>query len=122
MSKLAKQINAIFEGKVTASRSMKYVNITKSVMDDPVSYNRHYKVSVTFEQTRVVDRFGTDVKFSDNISEEALKDIKRAIIEEVFGEFRPLLYEMKAAIYNEDFYRLRETLAKFEIEMFHDGI
>ena len=122
MSKLAKQINAIFEGKVTASRSMKYVNITKSVMDDPVSYNRHYKVSVTFEQTRVVDRFGTDVKFSDNISEEALKDIKRAIIEEVFGEFRPLLYEMKAAIYDEDFYRLRETLAKLEIEMFHDGI
>ena len=31
MSKLAKQINAIFEGKVTASRSMKYVNVTKSV-------------------------------------------------------------------------------------------
>lgn len=122
MSKLAKQINAIFEGKVTESRSMKYVDVTKSVMDDPVSYNRHYKVSATFEQTRVVDRFGTDVKFSDNISEEALKDIKRAIIEEVFGEFRPLLYEMKAAIYDEDFYRLRETLAKFEIEMFHDGI
>jgi hypothetical protein len=121
MSKLAKQINAIFEGKITASRSMKYVNVTKSVMDDPVSYNRHYKVSATFEQTRVVDRFGTD-KFSDNISEEALKDIKRAIIEEVFGEFRPLLYEMKAAIYDEDFYRLRETLAKLEIEMFHDGI
>ena len=121
MSKLAKQINAIFEGKVTASRSMKYVNVTKSVVDDPVSYNRQYKVSATFGQTRVVDRFGID-KFSDNISEEALKDIKRAIIEEVFGEFRPLLYEMKAAIYDEDFYRLRETLAKLEIEMFHDGI
>ena len=53
---------------------------------------------------------------------EALRDLKRAMIEEVFGEFRPMIIEMRAALYDEDTSRVRRLLAEMEHSMFTDGI
>jgi hypothetical protein len=49
---------------------------------------------------------------------EAVYDMKRGIIEEVFGEFRPLIIEMRTALYDEDTGRLRTLLAELEQQMF----
>ena len=44
------------------------------------------------------------------------------MIEEVFGEFRPMIIEMRAALYDEDTSRVRRLLAEMEHSMFADGI
>ena len=54
--------------------------------------------------------------------DDAIKDIKRAIIEEVFGEFRPLIYDMRAALYDGSKADLRKLLGELEDAMFHDGV
>ena len=53
---------------------------------------------------------------------EALRDLKRAMIEEVFGEFRPMIIEMRAALYDEDTSKVRRLLAEMEHSMFAGGI
>lgn len=123
MSKLSKAIDATFTGDITAARrlKLKYVDINKSVMDDPSAYLRHYKVSATFGSSRVIDKFSLE-RGNTNISEECLNDMKRAIIEEVFGEFRPFLYEMRSALYEDDMTRIRQLLAEMDFQMFSEGI
>jgi hypothetical protein len=51
-----------------------------------------------------------------------LFSVKRAMIEEVFGEFRPLIIEMRRSLYDEDTQRVRTLLARLEEQMFTDGV
>lgn len=50
--------------------------------------------------------------------EVAFRSIKRAMIEQVFGEFRPLIIELHSAVYDNDKSRVAELLNKLESEMF----
>lgn len=58
-----------------------------------------------------------DDKYADTIY-----DLKRAVVEEVFGEFRPLLMEMRATLHNRDLEKLRRLLNELEDQMFVDGL
>ena len=122
MSKLAKAITATFTGDVVASRKLKmrYTEVNLETLDDGYAhYARIYKIQAKFGVQKVVD---TSEVSNFDISKYVLNDVKRAIIEEVFGEFRPYLIEMRTAIYEQDDLRLRTLLANLEQQMFHDGV
>ena len=50
------------------------------------------------------------------------KDMRRAVIEEVFGEFRMSIIEAKHAAYNRDYEKVLAALHKLDREMFSEGI
>ena len=120
MSKLAKLIDATMTGDVGAYRAIspKYIDVVTSVSDElpygtsPRSYTYKlgvslYKIVAVKENTRV---------------QEILHDVKMAMIEEIFGEFRPIISEMRAGLYEEDTARLRALISELENQMFNDGI
>lgn len=51
-------------------------------------------------------------------SAEVVNSLRRALIEELFGEFRPYFIEMHTAMYEYDFDRMRTLLAQMEHQMF----
>jgi len=124
VSKLAKAITATFTGDLAAVRKMnlKYTDVKFEQYEHTDAYAaRVYKVQAKFGMQSVVDRVAETYSQTD-LSSMVMKDIKRGIIEEVFGEFRPYLIEMRTAIYDQDDTRLRTLLANLEQQMFYDGV
>lgn len=119
MSKLAKSIDATLTGNVKASRDLKLNYLDTSIAFNPMPLTKQIRFSVKLE----CDRFIEDSLIKNkNIYSEVLKDIKRAMIEEVFGEFRPMIIEMRSALYDDDKTRIRGLLAELEERMFNDGL
>ena len=118
MSKLAKLIDAAMTGDMRAARGLhpRYIDVTTSVSNElplgAMSYT--YTLGVSLRKVAVV--------LESIPIKEALRDVKRAMIEEVFGEFRPIISEMRAGLYEEDTTRLRSLIAELENSMFNDGI
>ena len=63
----------------------------------------------------VVDTSGVS---NFDISKYVLNDVKRAIIEEVFGEFRAHFRAMEMALWEHDIDKARAALKAFETQMF----
>ena len=121
MSKLAKLITATMTGDVRAVRdiNLRYIKGDMSVSADVSQYATHgiskvCRIGVTIDKQIMLR--------NEDAVTESFRDIKRAILEEVFGEFRPYLIEMRAALYEEDTTRLRALIAEVEEQMFTDGI
>jgi hypothetical protein len=89
------------------------------MQNDPLGFAKQVKVSAKFEYTGWID---CDIKDGNRIDAEKMADfmhnVKRSVIEDVFGEFRPLLIEMRTAIYDDDMTRVRTLLAQMENQMF----
>lgn len=120
MSKLAKAIDATLTRNVRATRdlNLRYTDIQAGVT--PLDHlatrllSKEMFLSVKL-QKKVWVEDGHDIEI-------ALHDIKRAMIEEIFGEFRPMLIEIRGALYDEDTVRVRTLLAEMEQQMFRDGL
>ena len=128
MSKLAAAISHTITGekRILEERKLNYLDVTVGVTKNPVSYNvaTEVKIGVKLETKAWISDLGLEKTIGPNIDpiHEALYDIKRVMVEEVFGEFRPIILEMRAALYDSDKYRLRRLLAELENQMFVDGI
>lgn len=118
MSKLAKAIEATLTGNVKAMRglNLRYTEVTQQVNQNqiPVDLAKEFLLQVKLHKKAFISD-GKDAQF-------AMQDIKRAMIEEVFGEFRPMLIEIRSALYDNDMSRVRTLLAEIEHDMFHDGL
>jgi len=124
VSKLAAQINGKLTGQVRAmDRDLKPANFysvdvavgTAGAYTQVTSgFAKQCKIGVTFEKYTWL--------YGEQEFGPALSDLKRAMIEEVFGEFRPIILEMRAAIYDRDDARMRKLLAELENQMFVDGV
>ena len=121
MSKLAKLIDATISGETRAVRDLcpRYIEVSHTVSDEILS-------SVAYPTATM---YTVGVKFNKSILireishlREATAYVKRAMIEEVFGEFRPIISEMRASLYEEDTTRVRSLIAELENRMFNDGI
>lgn len=117
MSRLSDAITATATGEVKTSRglNLKYTDIKLAAVSDGRS--KQYKIGMTISKTVFLDN--TDV-FSSEVLPEVMIDLKRALVEEVFGEFRPYLIELRAALYEENTTRARTLLAEMEEQMFVD--
>lgn len=121
MSKFAKAIKATISRDVKAVRdlNLKYTDMHMYAVDSSGLDDRSY--GVDFEATFGCRRWVRDDLLNGPDNMTVYADIKQAMIEEMFGEFRPLLIEMRSASYDEDQTRVRKLLAQLEYQMFHDG-
>lgn len=121
MSKLANEIVAQLTNDVKA-KQMRYVTVdTHEAPRNQFSLARGVNLGVTFRHTAWLDEQLTNKPEGQQYA-DAIIDIKRAIIEDVFGEFRPLIIEMRSALYDADTTRLRKLIAELENQMFVDGM
>lgn len=123
MSKFAKTIDAVITGD-RKLLPMKYSSIKLETHKDHVTSSMGVytavKIGAKFESIVYIDDY--DLTRNPDAIRQALVSIKRAMVEEMFGEFRPLLMDALAATYDTDQVRLRTALANLEKEMFQDGI
>ena len=120
MSKLAKAITATFTGDVVAKRNLglKYTDIDMALSVDREIPARIYRVEARLGVRRIVNT--SNSIDSDLINEHTLKAIKQAIIEEVFGEFRPLINDTRLAIYQDDRHKACQLIDDLYEQMYHE--
>lgn len=124
MSKLSQAIDYKFTGNksILQGSNFNYLNVSTAIQD--IGYpniSREFKIGIKLEATKWVDDTQL-IKSKENepvIVSEVLKDLRNAMIEEVFGEFRPLIIEMRSALYDKDNTRVRTLLAEMEQKMFN---
>lgn len=116
MSKLAKTLVEHMTG-VRVQNTIPCMSVDYNSIEVPINMELiQYSLSVKFEKTFTVSR-GSRGELG-----EAIKDMRRAIIEEVFGEFRMGIIEAKHAAYNRDYEKVLDALHKLDREMFSEGI
>ena len=115
MSKLAEQINYAIQNKRAVDNSFDFkYNVSESLLPN------HLQL-VAFEAT-FGSRYYIDEALTYKDSEvlaETLKQVKRSVIEEVFGEFRKPLNELRHYLYNRDVPAALETLSNLERQIFN---
>lgn len=130
MSKIAELITAKITGdvKIVRALNMNLTEVRKDSFEDnshiSMGTRRAYRIGVQLGATAYVDdSFPGDSQESKNQEiQYAIETVKRGIIEEIFGEFRPIIREMAMATYDEDSRRLRSLLTQLEQKMFYDGV
>lgn len=125
MSKLSDAIDYEFTGNKSYLERPKnnYLDVSTAVQDSGYpTIGREFKIGVKLQTTKWVDdtRLIQSNENEPAIVSEVLNDLRRAMIEEVFGEFRPLIIEMRSALYDKDNTRVRTLLAEMEHKMFHE--
>ena len=118
MSKFSNLITATVTGDIKLRNRMEYVNAEKQVHDNRLM--RGIAIGVKFNKIAWVNELE-----SFNVTDPnqfALKDIKIAMVEELFGEFRPYISEIRSALYDENFTRARMILNRLDDLMFRDDI
>jgi hypothetical protein len=123
MSKLAKAITYALTGNKKAIRDMKfrYTDVDIHMRETYGTYNIAKEVLIQTKLSAnawVKETFHKNYGSQEEEFKEVLYDVKRAMIEEVFGEFRPILIEMKSALHDEDTTRIRALIADLEYKMF----
>jgi hypothetical protein len=124
MSKLADAFTGELIDYYKAPRRNILTNFSaKTIVDSTASIEyyreRQVKVIAKFEYTGWIR---DDVKAHPGDENEDytgfLKSVRRQVVEDVFGEFRPMIYEMHTAMYDGDLTRVKTILAKLENQMF----
>ena len=124
MSKLAMAIHYHATGNVSALSNFDYQYTDVRLHSKQTDFVKEYKIEVKLSATKWFDN-SMLINSTENesaIRQEILSSIKRAMIEEVFGEFRPIIIEMQSAIYDKNQNRLRTLVAELERKMFYEGI
>lgn len=116
MSKLTNRIEAVQTGRVKLIPHSPVTTIkdewsTVPALDLLKAGMVEYRLSVTFAVKGYADKNkGEDLT--------RLKDMaKRQILEEVFGEFRPMVRRLERAVYELDWDEARDALRDLEMEM-----
>lgn len=118
MSKLSEALSPTQTGYRAAKTKLKYVDVKQNITEIDFGNGgngvwREYRIVATFGANKIVDRSGRV-----EIGEDAFYDVKRAIIEEIFGEFRPYLIKLRASLYEDDREEARLLLMELEQKMF----
>lgn len=118
MSKLSDNINYA----ITNKRAVDTTFDLKCVMEEAsaISFPKHLQ-QVSFEAI-----FGTRYYIDEALTHKnseilmhTLKEVKRSVIEEVFGEFRKPLIEIRHHLYNRDVPEALDILTNLEKQMFN---
>lgn len=115
MSKLAEQINYAIQNKRAVDNNFDF------------NYKIHnpslpkYLIQVAFEAT-----FGTKYYVDEGLVQDhpealtnILRQVKLNVVEEIFGEFRKPIKEIRHHLYNKDIPAALETLSNLENKMFN---
>lgn len=124
MSKLAKAIEYQRTGNVSALQNFGYNYTDISFHTQKQDFVHEYEIQVKLSARKWFDE---SVLISSNehasaIRQEVYTSIKRAMIEEIFGEFRPIIIELQSAIFDKNLDRMRRLTAELEHKMFIEGL
>ena len=124
MSKLAKAIDYKKTGNVSAPQNFGYNYTDISFHKQKQDFVHEYEIQVKLSARKWFDE---SVLISSNehasaILQEVYTSIKRAMIEEIFGEFRPIIIELQSAIFDKNLDRMRRLTAELEHKMFIEGL
>lgn len=125
MSKLAKCIDAkILYNEYRAAKlpTPKYFDVGIEAKEVVLDYKREVQVRIGTHFECRVWITDTELKQSDAAITSAKTRIKRAMIEEMFGEFRSILTDINVASYEGDMHKVRELVEKLEHQMFVEGL
>lgn len=118
---MSKLINSI-KAKILNKRAIdtNYTTISVTLEDQPNLYTIPYLQQVSFEAVFGA-KYYVDEKLAQSSGatiQETLQQVKKAVVEEVFGEFRKPLIELRHAIYERDLDAAVKVLNKLEDQMF----
>jgi len=125
MSNIAKLISAEISHPIQRSVSIpkfNFATVTENFSKEYLSFGSciRYNIGV---------RLGAQVFINDDVSSEtgaeireATYNVRRAVIEEIFGEFRPIINEMSVGLYDHDFDKLKKLIDLMYDKMFIEGI
>lgn len=119
MSKLSDAINAelIPDKRKAVSNTKTFTATYNNEMVELFSteYFIRASIGVNFKQDIWVKK---EDWFNSDIRDEIVRNIKEAMVEEIFGEFRSTLKEIRLATYEEDNNKVRVLVNKLYEQMF----
>jgi hypothetical protein len=92
-----------------------HVSVDSEITKQEYTKEYAYEIGVKFS----VKRFSRSPQIVDQTT---YIDAKRALIEDIFGEFRPLLMQALHSTYERDFVATRDAIYKIEDKMFREGL
>jgi hypothetical protein len=125
MSRLAKNIIVSKTGRrFTDEPPMSTLTTQAAVLDAPynnIAHEYHLEVRLG-ASTLVNDAIAEQSSPDSNIFTDAIRATRRKIVEEVFSEFRQLIYQINDAIHNRDWSEASRLTGKLYQQMFEDGL
>jgi hypothetical protein len=124
MSRLAKNLVAFDTGRGFADViAMPTLNIQEVVSDMPDNTAHEYRLEVLVGASTLVNKSVTEQSdHKENVFTNAIRATRRKIVEEAFGEFRPLIYQINEAIHARDWNEANRLTGKLYQQMFEDGL
>lgn len=121
MSKLAKHLAARDTGRRHLDQPpIPSLNVIEEINDAVITCAREYRIEARLGSTAVVP--DARYKAGESVWDDAIRTARRKIIEEVFGEFRPLIYKAHEAIHRRDWQEASLVLGKLHDQMFVEGV
>lgn len=113
MSNFSKNLKSVYIERLAIQEPFKgYLSINRTV--DPTTFNYAKKFCLKTEL------YADYIITQDNVDDEnhIIDDLRKKLIDQMFGEFRPLLFGLKHALYNRDLQSAIEISNKLEKQMF----
>jgi len=119
MSRLAKNIIASETGqRFTDVTPMPTLTVKDDVVGAPGGIAYEYRLDVRLGTSVFVNKSSA----GSSAFSSPLRAARRKIIEDVFGEFRPLIYQINEAIHNRNWVEANRLTEKLYQQMFEDGL
>jgi hypothetical protein len=120
MSRLAKNLSASETGRCfTDVPPMSTLFIQDSISEVQGNIAHEYRIEVRLGALTLVNK---QTNHESNVFTDAIRATRRKIVEEVFGEFRPLIYQINEAIHNRNWSEANQLTSKLYHQMFEEGI
>jgi len=126
MSKIVKLIMAQQSHPIDVKRLSNKLNFSKVTEHYSNEFNTlgydsiKYEIGVRFGAAVYVPNTPTNA--TEHALDFAIRKVKRAVIEEVFGEFRVLITQMHVALIERDFDKVSNLLEELDHLMFIEGL
>lgn len=118
MSKIAKAITCQVNGHDYRSEPIKLdytkINFETETISGTLGRAIKYRIGFKLETSALADE--------NQDPSSMIEATKRAMIEEIFGEFRPLLYKLRASLYDRDLREADKIAAELDHIMFREGL
>jgi hypothetical protein len=125
MSNIAKLISAEISRPIERAAAIPKFNFTTVTETS----NKEYLSFGSSIRYNIGVRLGARVFIKDDVGSEmdteikyATYNVRRAVIEEIFGEFRPIINEMSVGLYDHDFDKLKKLIDLMYDKMFVEGL
>jgi hypothetical protein len=117
MSIFSKALQSVTKDHSGPETEMKYVDFQSNVNQLYVGSLREIKVGARFLINRCIS-INEDHYNLEDISKSITKQMNSLLIEELFGEFRPILREMKCAVISNNNTRMYDLIQELEKQMY----